>query len=155
MTEKLTYQEREKQRAEAELTLFAALKSQLPQLEELLAEVSGEWYYEEAVYRFYHQSFKVYRAQESTIKIVSALRALLPGRDLNEWFMEIYRAGTGKAFHHSDNTNWIAVTRPILEALFHARFFLEMAVRYGKELDEPVNMLPSGWAAFLYLYNLR
>jgi hypothetical protein len=30
-----------------------------------------------------------------------------------------------------------------------------MAVRYGKELTEPPLMLPSGWAAFLYLYNLR
>jgi hypothetical protein len=32
---------------------------------------------------------------------------------------------------------------------------LEMAVKYGRELDEPTDSLPSGWAAFLYLYNLR
>jgi len=30
-----------------------------------------------------------------------------------------------------------------------------MAVRYGKELRRPPRSLPSGWAAFLYLFNLR
>jgi hypothetical protein len=47
------------------------------------------------------------------------------------------------------------VTRPIVEAFFHARFFLEMAVRYGNELDKAPHMLPSGWAALFYLYELR
>jgi hypothetical protein len=32
---------------------------------------------------------------------------------------------------------------------------LEMAVKYGKELERPPNFLPSGWAALLYLYDLR
>jgi hypothetical protein len=50
---------------------------------------------------------------------------------------------------------WLETTRPIVEAFFHARYFLEMAVRYGKKLKMPPAMLPSGWAAFLYLYNLR
>ena len=50
---------------------------------------------------------------------------------------------------------WLAVTRPILEAFFHALYFLEMAVKYGKELKYPPNRLPSGWASLLYLYNLR
>jgi hypothetical protein len=43
---------------------------------------------------------------------------------------------------------------PILEAFFHALFMLEMAVRYA-DLGEPPQMLPSGWAALLYLYDLR
>ena len=54
-----------------------------------------------------------------------------------------------------NNQNWLAVTRPMLEAFFHARYFLEMAVKYGKELDSPPQMLPSGWASLLYLYNMR
>jgi hypothetical protein len=29
------------------------------------------------------------------------------------------------------------VTRPIIEAFTHARYFLEMAVKYGAELDAP------------------
>ena len=53
-----------------------------------------------------------------------------------------------------DQRTW-AAGRPILEAFFHARYMLEMAVKYGKELDRPPNCLPSGWAAFLYLYDLR
>lgn len=48
-----------------------------------------------------------------------------------------------------------APEHPIVEALFHARIFLEMAVRCGRELEAPPQTLPSGWAAFLYLYRLR
>ncbi|HTP49195.1 MAG TPA: hypothetical protein VMK42_00730 [Anaeromyxobacteraceae bacterium] len=58
-------------------------------------------------------------------------------------------------FQIADNERWCEVTRPMLEAFFHARFFLEMAVRYGYELEAPPRSLPSGWAAFLYLYDLR
>ena len=46
-------------------------------------------------------------------------------------------------------------TRVFLEAFFHARFFLEMAVKYGKELPASPTLLPSGWAALLCLYNIR
>jgi len=53
------------------------------------------------------------------------------------------------------SATWDASTRPLLEAFFHARYFLEMAVKYGAELDEPPTTLPSGWAGLLYLYNLR
>ena len=54
-----------------------------------------------------------------------------------------------------DNDNWLAVTRPILEAYFHAKYFLERVVRYGEELEQAPACLPSGWAAVLYLYHLR
>jgi hypothetical protein len=40
------------------------------------------------------------------------------------------------------------VTRPILEAFFHAWFFLEMAVRYA-DLEKPPQILPSGYVALL------
>jgi len=53
------------------------------------------------------------------------------------------------------NRRWLEVTRPIVEAFFHAQYFLEMAVRYGRQLKRPPRQLPSGWAAFLYLYDLR
>lgn len=46
------------------------------------------------------------------------------------------------------------VTRPILEAFFHARYFLEMAVRYAG-LEAPPQALSSGYAALLYLFGLR
>lgn len=135
--------------------LFANLQGELAGLEGLLNECNDVGTYEDGVYRFYHQSFKVFGLQLSTLKIVEALQALLPTVPMNTWFLEIVRQGTGKEFEREDNKNWLAVTRPIVEAFLHARFFLEMAVKYGKELEFPPRMLPRGWAAFLYLYNLR
>ena len=69
--------------------------------------------------------------------------------------MELVRRGTGKEFTVDMNDRWTEETRPIVEAFFHARYFLEMVCRYGGELKEPPQMMPSGWAAVLYLYNLR
>lgn len=135
--------------------LLMSLRVSLPNLESLLARCRQHWYEEDSVYRFYHHSFKVYALQETTTEIVAALQALAPERTLNSWFLEIVWDGTGKAFEGAHNARWLAVTRPILEAYFHARYFLEMAVQYGGKLDTPPAVLPSGWAAFLYLYNLR
>jgi hypothetical protein len=53
-----------------------------------------------------------------------------------------------------DNARWAEATRPIVEAFFHARYFVEMAVRYAR-LDEPPQFLPSGYAVLLCLYGLR
>lgn len=135
--------------------LFSRLKFALPALEQLLTEATSHWGYEDGVYRFYHQSFKLYGLQAATNSIVDALHALAPERDLNEWFVQIVKDGTGKRFEQSHNAQWLEVTRPIVEAFFHARYFLEMAVRYGSTLKAPPQVLPSGWAAFLYLYRLR
>ena len=135
--------------------LFDNLKNNLPNLEKLLEECNSHWGYEDPIYRFYHQSFKVYHLQKTTKQIVEALQSLFPKRSLNEWFVTIIDDGTGKEFKIEDNDRWLEVTRPILEAFFHARYFLEMAIKYGHELEYPPTMLPSGWASFLYLYNLR
>ena len=135
--------------------LFKNLKAELLALEELLAKCSGDWGYEDPIYRFYHQSFKVYSLQKQTLEIVARLQALAPNLPLNKWFMRIVREGTGKTFDMEDNKKWLKVTRPIVEAFFHTRYFLEMAVKYGKELEFPPQPLPGGWAALLYLYNLR
>jgi hypothetical protein len=136
-------------------TLFKNLQSHWADLETLLAQCSNHWNYEDPIYRYYHHSFKVYGLQAETLQIVKALQALAPQIRLNEQFIEIIEAGTGQVFKNSDNRHWDSVTRPILEAFFHARFFLEMAVKYGRELKAPPNTLPSGWAALLYLFNLR
>jgi hypothetical protein len=157
------------------LELWAALRKALPDLEKLLKEMSGHWTYEDGIYRLYHQSFKVFRLQERTLAIVEALKKLAPppGKEfrfrfyfekdkrpaeppvLHPWFMQIVQDGTGKEFDMKDNQNWLPVTRPIVEAFLHAKYFLEMAVQYAKELQAPPNCLPSGWASVLYLYGLR
>ncbi len=137
------------------LELFKNLKAKQPALEELLKRCSSHWGYEDPIYRFYHQSFKVYALQHDTESIVKLLRSLAPRRPLNAWFEEIVAQGTGRKFEMAHNRDWLAQTRPIVEAFFHARFFLEMVVRYGRELEHPPNRPPSGWAAVLYLYDLR
>jgi hypothetical protein len=138
----------------AEDTLLRNLRRDRRELEKLLETCNDHWGYEDPVYRFYHQSFKVYGLQQQCRSIVDRLQVLAPDRPLHPWFVEIVRAGTGKEFQVSDNNHWTEVTRPILEAFFHARFFLEMAVRYAN-LDSPPQLLPSGYAALLELFGLR
>jgi hypothetical protein len=135
--------------------LMQSLKADLPALEGLLAEVDGHWGFEDSFYRFYHQSFKVYGLQSLTERIVVALRRHDQGKGLNAWFLEIVARGTGKTFEMDVNRDWTNQTAPILEAFFHARAFLSFAVRYARELEHAPRLLPSGWAAVLYLYNIR
>lgn len=134
--------------------LFSNLKQALPQLKALLAQCHAD-HTEDFIYRFYHQSFKVYGLQQRTIVILEALRALAPQQKLHAFFEQIFKEGTGKHFELEHNQRWLIETRPILEAFFHARYFLEVAVHYGEELEEPPRLLPGGWAAFLYLFRLR
>lgn len=145
---------REKEREAAEIALLRRLRERSAVLAELLAGNSDHWGYEDPVYRFYHQSFKVYYIQEQTKSILAALTDLAPERPLNPWFLEIVSRGTSHKFVAEHNSRWTEVTRPMLEAFFHARFFLEMAVRYST-LESPPRPLPSGYAALLYLYGLR
>ena len=139
----------------AEQRLLANIKANLPALEALMERARSHWDYEDFVYRFYHQSFKVFGVQGMTLGIVKALHDLLPEATLNPWFRTIVDDGTGRTFGDETNSAWPASTRAMLEAFFHARFMLEMVVKYGAELNEPPEMLPSGWAAVLYLYGLR
>ena len=137
-----------------ERALLVNLRAQRDDLRALLDGTSNHWGYEDPVYRFYHQSFKVFALQETTSAIVQRLRALAPDCPLNSWFVAIVADGTGHVFSTADNAHWLTVSRPVVEAFFHARFFLEMAVRYS-EIDAPPSPLPSGYAALLYLYQLR
>lgn len=137
--------------------LLANIQVRWSELAELLEEINSHWVYEDQVYRFYHQSFKVYTLQTETKRIVEALRSVAPnGTTFSPMFEEIYQAGaSGKRFEIKHNKRWTVHTRVFLEAFFHAKFFLEMAVKYGKELRALPTTLPSGWAALLCLYNLR
>lgn len=75
--------------------LLLNIRAARPSLEALVAQCSGEWGYEDPLYRLYHHSFKVYGVQGRTLAIVAALRDLAPARPLNSDFMAIVRAGTG------------------------------------------------------------
>lgn len=137
------------------LALHARLVEDLPRLRALLAEIEGHWCYEDGVYRFYHESFKVYGLAQATKQIVAALRALAPELEVHPYFAEILAEGTDRVFEQEHNTRWTAVTRPIVEAFMHAKYFLEMAVKYGAALEAPPRVMPSGWAALLYFFGLR
>ena len=138
-----------------ETKLLATAKRKLPELKALLATTWDHWGYEDPIYRFYHQSFKVYRLQAKTSKIVEALQALAPRIKLNPFFLKIVAEGTGKDFKLSHNASWMKQTRPMLEAFFHAQHMLLMVCKYAAELKEPPPVLPSGYATVLYLYGLR
>ncbi len=143
---------------ELERELIAKMKAKHAELKDLLDEVSSPWGYEDPIYRFYHQSFKVYGIQDATQKIVHTLRTLAPGeRPFCSEFQEIIDAGaSGKRFEREHNRNWSFHTRPFLEAFFHARFFLEMAIKYSEELEveKPPETMPSGWAALRCLFQI-
>lgn len=142
------------ERRDGERTLLLRMREDHTQLQSLLAASSDHWGFEDPIYRFYHQSFKVFSLQDRTETIVRQLVSLLPDRPLNPTFVGIVGEGTGRTFTLADNARWREVTGPIVEAFLHARFFLEMAVRYAT-LDSPPAPLPSGYAALLYLYQLR
>jgi hypothetical protein len=129
-----------------EKKLLSTAKHRLPELRALLASVSDHWGYEDPIYRFYHHSFKVLRAQTATLKIGETLQSLAPHLKLNPDFVEIVAEGTSKP---------PSSTRAIIEAFFHARHLLLMLCKYTEELPEPPPALPSGWATVLYLYNIR
>ena len=135
--------------------LLGNIRQNLPGLEAMLTQIESHWGMEDGIYRFYHQSFKVYQLQHQTEEIRKALQDLLPDRSMNQWFSEIVAQGTGCEFDLAHNQDWLRHARPIVEAFFHGHYFLKMAVKYGKELDHAPDSLPSGWAAVLYLFNLR
>jgi len=146
----------EEKTIELDKQLLMGIKNKMLDLEALLKEINDEGVYEDFMYRLYHQSYKAYNIQEITNKIIETLKGLAPkGVTLNKYFNEICKNGTGKKFDLKHNSQWLHHARPLLEAFFHARFFLEMVVKYGKELEETPLLLPSGWACLLELYNLR
>ena len=144
------------ERERLERVLFENLKKDRAALQKVLDHVNDVWCYEDRMYRFYHQSFKVFDLQYATQEMVNALTKVAPeGRGLCSFFREIVASGTGREFELKDNFAWVERTAPILQAFFHARYFLEMALKYSVELDKPPQALPSGWAAMLELYDIR
>jgi hypothetical protein len=144
-----------KNKLQKDQTLLDSIKANLRDLERLSIGFQGM--YLDGIYRFYHQSFKVYHLQTITLRAVELFRNIgkAPDRQVCPWFEEIIAAGTGFEFQPEDNLNWTLRTRPIVEAFLHAKYFVEMMTRYGRELNSAPNMLPTGWAAILELYNQR
>jgi YVTN family beta-propeller protein len=130
----------ELERDRLERLLLGRLKKHKAELEEMLQLLSGHWTYEDHFYRYYHASWKVFGTQTTPGRAVTLLRKLLPERELNLTFEDILAEGTGQEFE--SNQDWDRVTRPILEAFCHAKFMIEMAVRYAG-LPQPPQPMPS------------
>lgn len=131
--------------------LLDNVRAHLPELQRFTHD---EDWCEDGVYRFYHHSFKVKKLRRVTDGMVSILQRLAPeGTQLNnEDFLQIIRDGTTAEMH---NSAWLKTTRPILEAFFHAKYMIRMAIKYGTEYEKAPTPLPSGWATLLYLYGIR
>lgn len=61
-----------------EARLLEQIAANIEALEALLRRHSDMWGYEDPIYRFYHQSFKVFCLQHATAEIVEALRQPRP-----------------------------------------------------------------------------
>jgi len=109
------------------------------------------------IYRFYHQSFKAFAMVDMIREADKLFSDLAPGStSLNGWYVQITHAALAKKFEGSEtNRHWLETTLPIMQAFWHAKYFLEQMVTAADDLDEAPQMLPSGWAAVLYLYDLR
>jgi len=143
--------------------ILQAIKDRLPELEKALGSYDDHWGYEDPIYRFYHHSFKVYwLTQDKVVKTVELFReigraatAIDDTHDLNPYYLQIVKEGTGKTWKQEHNQRWLEETRPMVEAFLHTEHILKMMVKYGKSLEAAPNSLPSGWATVLYLYNAR
>ncbi len=136
--------------------LLDNIRRHLPVLEKSLESANSEWVGEDLVYRFWHGSMKVYSLQSTTLQMYENLQALAPFEgSISPDFTNIVTLGTGKVFSRAANDDWVNVTKPIVDAFFHTKYMLSMAVKYGKLLEEAPRTLPSGWAALLHLYSIR
>jgi hypothetical protein len=136
--------------------LQANLRRLEPELLQLRADLDSHWATPDLIYRFYHHSFKVSGLQSLTQRIVDLLREVMPGVELNDDFVRIREEGQPGGFTQQWNADWHEKPRRILEAFFHARYFLDMAIVVAKEPDLKENeFLSSHLAGFLYLFNMR
>lgn len=136
--------------------LLQNMRQHAPELRRVLEDVNSEWCYEDPLDCYSHQSFKVFDLQNATQEMADALAAIAPeGRPFCRFFEEILQQGTVREFSPADNRHCLERAAPIAQAFFHARYFVEMAVKYGAALADPPQPMPSGWAALLCLYGLR
>ena len=135
-------------------TLFLRIKARQPELEEFARDL--EEAEEDGVYRFYHGSNKVFFLQDP-VKAAYALIKEIGGESdpPNFEYARIVEAGTAHQFSATTNENWEAEIKPILEAFWHTKYFINMMVKYAKELETVEMLVQPGMAAVLYLFELR
>ena len=58
--------------------LLQNMRQHAPELRRVLEDVNSEWCNEDRIYRYYHQSFKVFDLRTATREMVDALAAIAP-----------------------------------------------------------------------------
>lgn len=135
--------------------LLERLRDHSPTLTALLEEAGDESEDgEDLIYRFWHQSLKVYGLQQLTLRIHAALRSV-SGKPLESMYERLVKEGTGRTFTLSDNDAWLEATGPIVTAYLHSVHLLKLAARYSRQDDPIPPLLPSGWATLAHLYRIR
>jgi len=135
--------------------LLDRIKAAKPKMLELCAHADREFGAPDLFYRFYHQSFKVYRIQNLTVEMRALFEQLAAGEKLNPWYLQIVEEGTSKDFDLSHNSEWLKHTRPMLEAYFHSMMFVEQMLWCAENMEKAESLLPSPWAAVLTLFEMR
>ena len=149
-------------------TLAENVKANLPKLKKLAKQCKATWGGEDHFYRFYHHSFKVYYANLLTKEIVEALRSCAPPAEdyvspggvvsqrcvMNKMFMEIVEDAINRKFTYAVNNNWLGETRQVIEAFLHAKFFLELVIKFSDMLLEGRRGGEPGYVAVLNLYTI-
>ena len=112
---------------------------------------------ENGVYRFYHGSYKVFHLQRPVKKAFALIKEIGGEADPPHFgYARIVEARTAHDFQEErTNANWDVETKPILEAFWHTKCFVNMMVKYAKELEKVEMPLDYGMAAVLYLFELR
>ena len=115
--------------------LFFRIKARLPELEEVAGTL--EEAEEDGVYRFYHGSNKVFFLQDPVKAAFTLIKEIGSEDDPPHFeYARIVEAGTAHDFQGDrTNANWEAETKPILEAFWHTKYFINMMVKYAKELE--------------------
>jgi hypothetical protein len=114
--------------------LFLRIKSRLPELEVLARDL--EEAEEDGVYRFYHGSNQVFFLQEPVREAFTLIKEI--GREddpPNFEYARIVETGTAHKFGATTNENWDVETKPILEAFWRTKYFLNMMVKYARDTN--------------------
>ena len=137
--------------------LLTRIKAHLPAIDAWLEDARDEWGIENAVYRFYHQSSKVFGYQSDIEAGDNIIRSIGGESDPpTYWYRQIVAAGTGREFSDATNQNWFEETHAIPAALLHVYHLVQLLARYGREYERvPEKPIPVGWATVLELFELR
>jgi hypothetical protein len=134
--------------------LFLRIKARLPELVEIAATL--EEAEEDGVYRLYHGSYKFFYLQDPVKVAFEVIKEIGGESDPPHFeYARIVAAGTTHQMSAPTNQNWEAETKPILEAFWHTKYFINMMVKYAKELETVEMPMQPGMAAVLYLFELR